>query len=212
MKKMLLKFGLAAGVTVATVMSAGTAHALSFTKTGTGGSIPDPGTLNSPINFSPPDSLIVNKVSLSIFGFNHPQSGDIVASLIYNNGGADTVVSLFQNKGGSADFFGDGGAVYTFEDGGSSFPPSPVDGELPGGIYSPAAPLSAFNSFSSVGTWTLRLSDTNATRNGSYSQWALTLEDAATPVPTPAAVLPGLIGMGAAALRKRREDSIAEES
>ena len=197
---MLLRLGLVAGVTMATVVTADSAYAITLTKGGSGSPIPNPGSSNSGIVVSASDfpaspPLIVNKVSVSIFGLNHARSGEVSASLSYSNGGSPTVVSLFGRNtvsptAGFAPEDVDGNEVaYIFEDGGSLFPPTPVNAELPGGTYSPATPLSTFNSFSSVGTWTLSFTDhVGNSRSGSFQRWELALSDGATPptpIPTP---------------------------
>ena len=209
---MLLKFGLVAGVTAATVMSVDSAYALSITETGSGGQVPPSGTLGlfeSSIKIT--DALSINSVSLTLNNFQHTWAEDIIAKLIYDqNGAAETTVSLFTQQGGGSDFNG----TYTFQDGGTAFPPASVGGVLPGGTYAPETTFSTFNGINSAGTWTLSLDDVQSSDLGTLGSWTLTLSDAATPptpIPTPAAALPGLISMGAAALRKRREGGTVEE-
>lgn len=215
MKGKFLKLGVAIGMTAATVMSAGSAYALSITKSSTtGGSFGTPGnpTITRSINFT--RALTITDLFVIINGFNHTKTSDVVANLIYkNSAGAETTINLFENKGSGRDLNGN----YTFRDGGAKFPgvgnPIPAAGfyKAQGGSF-----LSTFND--SMGTWTLSLSDgINIADKGSFDSWDLRIDGepiaGPVPVPAPAAVLPGLIGMGAAALRKRRqEDGAVEEA
>ncbi|WP_281413309.1 PTPA-CTERM sorting domain-containing protein [Leptothoe spongobia] len=71
--------------------------------------------------------------------------------------------------------------------------------------------MTAFIGLNSFGTWTLSIEDLAEGDMGSLESWQLNIEGTAA-IPTPA-LLPGLIGMGMAALRKRRQnDTVTEEA
>lgn len=76
------------------------------------------------------------------------------------------------------------------------------------GVFRPASNAGNLNSFlgeNAIGTWTLFVED-DATADGlSFYRYDLEVSTSSTAVPTPA-LLPGLLSMGLAALKKRTEE------
>jgi hypothetical protein len=78
------------------------------------------------------------------------------------------------------------------------------------GIFRPVGNLSVFNGLSSLGDWTLRIEDTTGNDALRFRGFNIGINGPATvdAVPTPA-LLPALIGMGAAAYRRRKGNATA---
>ncbi|NJM47486.1 MAG: PTPA-CTERM sorting domain-containing protein [Alkalinema sp. RU_4_3] len=86
-----------------------------------------------------------------------------------------------------------------------------VNPDLPRpGTFRPVGDLSIFNGLSSVGNWTLSIRDTVGNDALRFRGFNIGINGPATvAVPTPA-LLPALIGMGAAAYRRRKGSAIAK--
>ncbi|NEQ54428.1 MAG: PTPA-CTERM sorting domain-containing protein [Leptolyngbya sp. SIO3F4] len=210
MQGTLLKLGTAFGMTAVTVFVGGSAQALTIT--GIGGGVPPIGTggsgtsddiFQSSINVT--DSLVITDLSVSLIDFQHTWLGDLKASLTHEDSGRS--VTLFNRPGLSINpTFGDSsdfGGNYTFADGFAPIPENIVPDILPSGTYGPNNSFATFNGLNPFGTWTLTIEDFAISDTGMLGIWQLNIENSET-IPTPA-LLPGLIGMGMAALRKRRQ-------
>jgi subtilisin-like proprotein convertase family protein len=79
------------------------------------------------------------------------------------------------------------------------------------GTFRPVGDLSVFNGLSSVGDWTLLIQDTTGADSLRFRGFNIGINGPATgdAIPTPA-LIPGLIGMGAAAYRKRKGAATAK--
>lgn len=214
----LLKLGTAVGLTAATVLGAGGAQAM--TVKGSGGSIPSvdtggtgtPGDIfQSSVNVA--DSLIITEISVLLNDFRHTWIGDLNASLTHENSG--TSVTLFDRPGkltedefdfgDDSDFDGD----YSFVNGLAPIPEFIDPNILAPGSYGPKNSFDAFVGINSFGTWTLSIADFAVEDSGSLESWQLNIEGTDA-VPTPA-LLPGLVGMGMAAWRKRRQQALLDQ-
>lgn len=207
----LLKLGTAVGMTAAAVIAVGDS-AKAMTVTGGGGFLPPAGTggtgtpediFQSSINVT--DSLIITELSVLLNDFRHTWIGDLKTSLTHENSG--TSVTVFDRPGLSINpTFGDDSEFdgnYVFADDADPIPEAIDPLVLLPGTYGPNDSFDAFVGLNSFGTWTLSIEDFAENDAGTLGSWQLDIKGTEA-IPTPA-LLPGLIGMGMAAWRKRRQ-------
>ncbi len=125
--------------------------------------IPDPGSVEIPINVTQGGSIADLNVKVRA---NHTFDSDVVMDLVAPDG---TTVNLVNARGGSGDNFGSGandcsGTPTVFDDAAAT---AISAGTVPfAGSFRPETLLSAFNGKSLTGIWKLRVSDTTATDSG----------------------------------------------
>ncbi|TWU05870.1 proprotein convertase P-domain-containing protein [Stieleria varia] len=208
-----------AAVMVAMCVSVASADFIDFSGGAT--SIPNNslGGVNSVINVTTDE--IISDLSVTIFDFRHTWVGDLTARIISPNGtSADLFVRPLTNLffyGDSSDLRGD----YTFIDGGDDFTAEAAsrgsNSRLRNRDYqasttngTPVSLAAMFAGESTVGAWTLFLSDTAIGDIGSIDGWGLSF----TSTPAPVASVPepsSLIYFGLAGtlmLRRRRRRSV----
>ena len=177
------------------------ATAAMVTATGPGGAIPD----NNSTGFSSiatiTDDLLITDLSIIISGFTHTWVGDLVVTLTAPDGStsADIMRRTGPGIGGSPN---DLDGNYTFADGGADWWSAAVNNNpIPSGTYAASTDngvfvslATTFGGLSSLGDWTLNISDLAGLNAGAFTGW----EIKATVVPVPAAVW--LLGGGLIAL------------
>ena len=119
-------------------------------------------TTSSTINITEDIPISDINVTLSI---THPYIGDAVVELVSPSG---TTVSLIASK---CDANPD--MVATFDDLGNPTVSCSTVSPAISGTLKPAQPLSAFNGESSVGTWTLNITDTGIGDDGTLMSWSI---------------------------------------
>jgi subtilisin-like proprotein convertase family protein len=128
---------------------------------GTGGSIPDPGTMTATIDV--PDSLSVDDVNVTLT-IDHTRDQDLDVFLISPLG---TRVELFTDVGGNGDDF-----LGTTLD--SDAATSIGTAEAPfSGTYRPEGSLAVLHGENALGTWTLELTDDRKREAGNLQSWSL---------------------------------------
>ena len=136
----------------------------------------NPAGVNSTITVGQDVSLTDLQVAVDI---THTWVGDLKITL---TSPAGTTVSLLDQPGVPASTFGcgDDNMAVTFSDAASVNPETTCPATTPwlSGPVLPASPLSAFDGESTMGTWTLNVSDNAGGDTGSITNWTL--------IPTPA--------------------------
>lgn len=189
-----------------------------FSVVGTGGAIPDndAGGVVGSGNFAGTPGSITSLDRVTIFEINHSWVGDLTA--ILSHGGTDFY--LFHRPGtGTFGHSDDLAGTYDFIPGASltiDQAAAAATGVVPAGAYLPAwqgsassipgtnGTLSNFNAYNGQdpnGTWTLTIIDLAGGDTGSFQGFAVA--GTYTPVPEPATMM--ALGLGAAALLRRRK-------
>jgi len=212
--------------------SAGNALAVTFTGTGSGGTIPDNNAtgVTSTIVVAPDNDFAIQNLVVTISGLNHTWVGDLVVTLSKGS----TSVDLFRRLGrtSATSGFGDNAnlnGTYAFSDQftGNFLAQATSSADtafiIPGGNYfastcpatitsanpcgSVASSLSALFAEGAVGNWTLRISDNAGGDLGSFTGWSLFLEGQAQEIPEPSGVLGTLLlaGVGGGLLGRRKK-------
>ncbi|CAN0536458.1 unnamed protein product [Laminaria digitata] len=193
----------AAFVVGATFSSLTSAAPMSYP--GAGGALPDLVAFSSDVTVF--DTGTITNVSVSLNDFSHSWIGDLVATLVFDDGSNPAITaSLFGagtvGFGPSNDAEGD----YVFADGGAAAFQT-AGNPIPSGTYAPQDSLAAFGGLSAAGTWTLNLTDRSGGDSGNLGSWTLNIdmEEVAAPVPAPATLALfglGLVGLGWSRRRK----------
>ena len=156
--------------------------------------------LNAVINFAKADGENFDPP----FPLETPYFSEVVFRLTSPNGTVANLINADSFNLGSRPFNG----TITFDDLASNvvnFDPNLIQP----GTFRPISPLSAFNGESALGTWTLFIQDTASQDSLRFRSVQLAVETQAIPTP---ALLPGLIGLGVAALRKRKAEAVEQAS
>ncbi|MCA9135111.1 MAG: proprotein convertase P-domain-containing protein [Planctomycetales bacterium] len=193
------------------LLIAANASASIVDNTGAGFAIPDNNTTATTSTITLGVDETISNIEVSIFGLSHTWVGDLIARLQSPDG---TTADLFVRVG--AGTFGDGSDLngdYTFADGGLDFGAAVgavgTNVTVPGGTYGAATdgeiPISLVTEFggqSTLGDWTLSISDNAQFDTGSFTGWGLNITSNITAVPEPGSLM--LVVLSGAVLLKRR--------
>jgi subtilisin-like proprotein convertase family protein len=117
-------------------------------------------TTNSTINIT--EDIPISDINVSV-DITHPYIEDVVITLESPSG---TVITLIASKCGS-----NPDMVATFDDAGNPTVTCATSSPSISGTLKPAQPLSAFNGESSLGTWTMSVTDTGIGDDGVLTSW-----------------------------------------
>lgn len=188
-------------------------HADIINSSGAGFSFPDNNSAGTTSTIViGPDETISN-VQVDLFGLTHTWVGDLIARISSPLG---TTADLFVRVGPGT--FGDGSNLngnYRFADGGADFAATAASigggGVIPSGTYQPGTngdiPISLTSTFageSTMGTWTLFISDNAQFDTGSLGGWGLDITSTATAIPEPGPLMLVFLS-GIMALQRRRQ-------
>lgn len=180
--------------------------------TGAGFAIPDDNAGGATSSIAVGADETISNVEVTLFGLTHTWVGDLTGRITSPSG---TTADLFVRVGPGT--FGDSSNLdgdYTFADGGANWAATAAslngNGDLPSATYQPATNgdgaislAAAFAGESTLGNWTLFLSDGAQFDTGSLGGWGVNISSSVTAVPEPGPfVLVLLTGM---ALLKRRK-------
>lgn len=176
------------------LVSAERACASVIDSSGAGFSIPDNNAGGDSSTISIGVDETISDIEVTLFGLTHSWVGDLVGTITSPSG---TSAELFfrvgnGNFGDSSNLNGD----YTFGDSGSSWASAVGsvggNGTVPVGTYQastdgdgPISLAAAFTGESTLGDWTLNLSDNARFDTGSLGGWGLNITSSVTAVPEP---------------------------
>ncbi len=187
----------------AALMAVASAYAVDYN--GAGFAIPDLGSASSSINV--PDNITITDVNVTLNNMTHTWVGDVRAILTGPGGSATLVdrIGVPPGAGDSSDF----GGNYTFDSQSANNIWTTAAGlgataVIPSGTYATTGAgsgannnsLNAFNGQSSLGNWTLTISDHAGADVGAIGGWTLSI------VPEPTSL--SLLGLAGLALIRRR--------
>lgn len=180
--------------------------------TGAGFSIPDNNSTATTSTITIGVDETITNIDVSIFGLTHTWVGDLIGRLTSPDG---TTADLFVRVGPGT--FGDGSNLngnYTFADGGLNF--ATAAGSVGGnqtvapGTYQAATNgdgaislSSAFAGQSTLGDWTLSVSDNALFDTGSVGGWGLNITSNVSAVPEPGSLML-VVFAGLVLIRRRR--------
>jgi subtilisin-like proprotein convertase family protein len=145
-----------------------------FTYGGSAVAIPDPGTVDIPLNVS--GVGLMSDVNVRIGSITHTWVVDLTVTLISPAG---TSVTLFRSIGGSGDNF-----INTVLDDEATSGINLAAGAPFTGTFKPDSPLSAFDGESADGTWKLRVQDAEAPDPGVVNAFSLQISGVVCETPS----------------------------
>jgi subtilisin-like proprotein convertase family protein len=119
-------------------------------------------TTSSTINIT--EDIAISDINVTV-NITHPYIGDVVIDLVSPTG---TVVTLIASKCETSDDMD-----ATFDDLGAATVVCSPDSPSISGTLKPSQPLSAFNGETSVGNWTLNVTDTGIGDDGLLTSWSI---------------------------------------